>query len=107
MYCWNTIVVCCCCCLELSQFFAELSSDKEEEEGVELDSLPCYLPGLMGCRNVESYEWLNRIEEGTYGVVHRAKDKKTGVCGIGWSGRHVSCWLVRVSYRGQRGRGIS
>ena len=47
---------------------------------MELDCLPCYLPGLMGCRNVECYEWLNRIEEGTYGVVHRAKDKKTGRC---------------------------
>ena len=50
-------------------------------------TLPCYLPGLMGCRNVECYEWLNRIEEGTYGVVHRAKDKKTG--GYGVVGRWV------------------
>lgn len=41
--------------------------------------LPCYLPALMGCRNVEeNYDYLNKIEEGTYGVVHRAKDKKTG-----------------------------
>ena len=42
------------------------------------DELPLYLPALMGCRSVESYEWLNRIEEGTYGVVFRAKDKRTG-----------------------------
>ena len=42
------------------------------------DKLPLYLPALMGCRSVESYEWLNRIEEGTYGVVFRAKDKRTG-----------------------------
>lgn len=41
--------------------------------------LPCYLPALMGCRSVEeNYDYLNKIEEGTYGVVHRAKDKKTG-----------------------------
>ena len=46
--------------------------EEEEKEGA------VYLPQLMGCRNVESFEWLNRIEEGTYGVVHRAKDKKTG-----------------------------
>lgn len=40
--------------------------------------LPPYYPALYGCRNVEEYEWLNRIEEGTYGVVYRAKDKRTG-----------------------------
>lgn len=40
--------------------------------------LPSYLPALMGCKNVESYEWLDRIEEGTYGVVYKAKDKRTG-----------------------------
>ena len=42
--------------------------------------LPPYYPALYGCRNVEEYEWLNRIEEGTYGVVYRAKDKRTGKC---------------------------
>lgn len=40
--------------------------------------LPPYLPALMGCKNVESYEWLDRIEEGTYGVVYKAKDRRTG-----------------------------
>ncbi|ESO89927.1 hypothetical protein LOTGIDRAFT_164624 [Lottia gigantea] len=29
-----------------------------------------------GCRSVEEFRCLNRIEEGTYGVVYRAKDKK-------------------------------
>ena len=43
-------------------------------------NLPTYYPALYGCRNVEEYEWLNRIEEGTYGVVYRAKDKRTGKC---------------------------
>ena len=32
----------------------------------------------MRCRRVESYERLNRIDEGTYGVVYRARDKSTG-----------------------------
>lgn len=39
--------------------------------------LPKYLPALQGCRSVEEFLCLNRIEEGTYGVVYRAKDKKT------------------------------
>ena len=46
---------------------------------VEDDSnLPPYLPAIQGCRSVEEFNCLNRIEEGTYGVVYRAKDKKTG-----------------------------
>ena len=57
---------------------AELDSDLESDDEFATPSQLVYLPGLMGCRNVESFEWLNRIEEGTYGVVHRAKDKKTG-----------------------------
>lgn len=33
---------------------------------------------LQGCRSVFEYEKLNKINEGTYGVVYKAKDKKTG-----------------------------
>ncbi|XP_010550725.1 PREDICTED: cyclin-dependent kinase G1-like [Tarenaya hassleriana] len=33
---------------------------------------------LLGIRNVDEYEKLNKISEGTYGVVYRARDKKTG-----------------------------
>jgi len=32
---------------------------------------------LAGCRSVFEYEQLNKIDEGTYGVVFRARDKKT------------------------------
>jgi len=35
-------------------------------------------PALVSCRSVDNYEKLNRIEEGAYGVVYRAKDKETG-----------------------------
>ena len=35
-------------------------------------------PALAGCRSVDNYEKLNRIEEGAYGVVFRARDKSTG-----------------------------
>ncbi|XP_042906651.1 cyclin-dependent kinase 11B isoform X1 [Parasteatoda tepidariorum] len=40
-------------------------------------TLPTYLPAIQGCRSVEEFSCLNRIEEGTYGVVYRAKDKRT------------------------------
>ena len=32
---------------------------------------------VQGCRSVEEFHCLNRIEEGTYGVVYRAEDRKT------------------------------
>ena len=41
------------------------------------DDLPPYLPSIFGCRSVEEFHCLNKIEEGTYGVVYRARDKKT------------------------------
>ena len=41
------------------------------------DLLPAYFPAIQGCRSVEEFQCLNRIEEGTYGVVYRAKDKRT------------------------------
>lgn len=63
----------------LSSELDEKDKDIDSDGGNDGAALPCYLPALMGCRNVECFEWLNRIEEGTYGVVHRAKDKKTGV----------------------------
>lgn len=40
-------------------------------------TLPPYLPSVHGCRSVAEFQCLNRIEEGTYGVVYRAKDKRT------------------------------
>ncbi|KAJ7567215.1 hypothetical protein O6H91_02G137200 [Diphasiastrum complanatum] len=33
---------------------------------------------LKGCRSVDEFERLNKIDEGTYGVVYRARDKNTG-----------------------------
>lgn len=54
---------------------SDVGKDKEKEEETKL---PPYYPAVRGCRNVEEFQWLNRIEEGTYGVVYRAKDKRTG-----------------------------
>lgn len=36
-----------------------------------------YYCATQGCRSVEEFECLNKIEEGTFGVVYRAKDKKS------------------------------
>lgn len=33
---------------------------------------------LQGCRSVDEFERLNKIDEGTYGVVYRARDKESG-----------------------------
>ncbi|KAG0174869.1 hypothetical protein DFQ28_008580 [Apophysomyces sp. BC1034] len=35
-------------------------------------------PVIAACRHVDSYERLNRIEEGSYGIVFRARDRDTG-----------------------------
>jgi cell division cycle 2-like len=35
-------------------------------------------PSITGCRSVYAFERLNHIEEGSYGVVFRARDKQTG-----------------------------
>ncbi|XP_014260844.1 cyclin-dependent kinase 11B [Cimex lectularius] len=55
----------------------EVAHDGEEEMELEKDTLPPYLPAIQGCRSVEEFQCLNRIEEGTYGVVYRAIDKRT------------------------------
>ncbi|XP_077292009.1 cyclin dependent kinase 11B pitslre isoform X2 [Arctopsyche grandis] len=47
---------------------------KTPEEKIDL---PPYYPALQGCRSVEEFQCLNRIEEGTFGVVYRARDKTT------------------------------
>lgn len=51
----------------------QASPEVEPEE----DVLPPYYPAIQGCRSVEEFQCLNRIEEGTYGVVYRARDKRT------------------------------
>lgn len=39
--------------------------------------LPTYFPGIDGCRSVDEFKILNRIEEGTFGVVYRATELAT------------------------------
>ncbi|KRY51466.1 Cyclin-dependent kinase 11B, partial [Trichinella britovi] len=54
------------------------SSKNDDSPSDSIQKLPVYYPSIMGCRSVEEYHCLNRIEEGTYGVVYRAMEKRTG-----------------------------
>lgn len=69
-----------------SDFEKEKPSDRQIDDKIEQNSkkeaspesdLPNYYPGLQGCRSVEEFKCLNRIAEGTYGIVYRAQDKRT------------------------------
>eukprot|EP01018_Ginkgo_biloba_P004292 Gb_36477 [translate_table: standard] len=58
-------------------------SDSEEGQSPVTPASPPHPPQrtidmLQGCRSVDEFERLNRIDEGTYGVVYRARNKKTG-----------------------------
>lgn len=56
-------------------------SQSESDSENERDSVPPpqrSVNMLQCCRSVDEFERLNKIDEGTYGVVYRAKDKKTG-----------------------------
>ncbi|CBI15625.3 unnamed protein product, partial [Vitis vinifera] len=64
---------------------AESSSGLDSEDGNEVhlpvESLPPpqrSVNMLQECRSVFEYDRLNKINEGAYGVVYRARDKKTG-----------------------------
>jgi cell division cycle 2-like len=71
---------------EIKYFFFRMTSiTKSTSNTEELQSsrpaiaLPInyYYCAIQGCRSVDEFECLNKIEEGAYGVVFRAKDKKT------------------------------
>ncbi|KAL2559923.1 Protein kinase superfamily protein [Forsythia ovata] len=56
------------------------SEDQNRSSGTPEPAVPPQrsLKMLQGCRSVDEFERLNKIDEGTYGVVFRARDKKTG-----------------------------
>uniref|UniRef100_A0A0N5A2B3 cyclin-dependent kinase n=1 Tax=Parastrongyloides trichosuri TaxID=131310 RepID=A0A0N5A2B3_PARTI len=68
---------------ELTDVQKKLFSQEELEEMEEnyqkklIASLPTYYAGISGCRSVNEYKSLNRIQEGTFGVVFRAQCKRT------------------------------
>lgn len=50
----------------------------EHEQPQRRLATPRHMPALSGCRSVDNFEKLNRVEEGTYGVVYKARDRTTG-----------------------------
>ncbi|KAF3785349.1 hypothetical protein EJ110_NYTH28198 [Nymphaea thermarum] len=57
---------------------SRLGSNTDEEVDVDDNSGKGDKKDALVCRSVDEFERLNRIDEGTYGVVYRAKNKKTG-----------------------------
>jgi len=67
--------------LNLTDINDDIESDKEEHVQIDDDSKREILsrrkenPFLQGCNSIENYMYLNKIHEGAYGVVFRARDK--------------------------------
>ncbi|KAM7483444.1 hypothetical protein LguiB_008027 [Lonicera macranthoides] len=62
---------------------SNLDSDAEDDNDcsrIQVSAFPKHrrINMLQGCRSVFEYEKLNKINEGTYGVVFKAMDKETG-----------------------------
>ena len=61
----------------------ELEKIEERTQNYYISKLPKYFPGLRGCRSVSEYNCLNKIDEGTFGIVYRAQEKRTGeICAL-------------------------
>eukprot|EP00250_Pteridium_aquilinum_P012882 c21003_g1_i1 orf=383-3004(-) len=56
----------------------EVDSEEEEQSRTQVAQPVRVINMLQGCRSVDEFERLNKIDEGTYGVVYRARNKKTG-----------------------------
>ncbi|XP_068326004.1 cyclin-dependent kinase G-2-like [Pyrus communis] len=62
----------------VSQSEADSDDDNNSRETAEPAAPPQRSVNMLqGCRSVDEFERLNKIDEGTYGVVYRAMDKKT------------------------------
>ncbi|KAK2389319.1 cyclin-dependent kinase G-2 [Trifolium repens] len=70
------------CKSDTSGSHTNTDSEREDDDGSDSMEPPApphrVVNMLQGCRSVDEFERLNKIDEGTYGVVFRAKDKKTG-----------------------------
>ncbi|KAI8107574.1 hypothetical protein M9435_002602 [Picochlorum sp. BPE23] len=60
-----------------------IPESRTQEDSEEVVPFKHEVSMMKGCRSVERYEKLNRISEGTYGVVYRAKERETGrICAL-------------------------
>eukprot|EP00198_Chlamydomonas_reinhardtii_P012719 XP_001702056.1 cyclin dependent kinase [Chlamydomonas reinhardtii] len=67
----------------LAELMRQAKARQQEQERGGAGSAPGQIANLAECRSVDEYERLNRISEGTYGVVFRARCKKTGrICAL-------------------------
>eukprot|EP00252_Welwitschia_mirabilis_P000125 TRINITY_DN1008_c0_g1_i1.p1 TRINITY_DN1008_c0_g1~~TRINITY_DN1008_c0_g1_i1.p1 ORF type:complete len:816 (-),score=171.29 TRINITY_DN1008_c0_g1_i1:812-3259(-) len=58
---------------------ADVESPEDPKKPISSEQTPQrMIDMLQGCRSVDEFERLNKIDEGTYGVVYRARNKKTG-----------------------------
>ncbi len=60
------------------------SSNFDESDSLSLNKkeISTYYCAIQGSRTVDDFELLNKIEEGTYGVVYRARDKRTSILAV-------------------------
>ncbi|EFA10357.1 cyclin-dependent kinase 11B isoform X1 [Tribolium castaneum] len=61
---------------KLSEEIIERPDEPDEKPEYD-ETLPPYYPAIEGCRSLDEFQCLNRIAEGTYGVVYRFRDKRT------------------------------
>ncbi|KAF9423437.1 hypothetical protein HW555_001246 [Spodoptera exigua] len=55
------------------------SSNMNEEDNQDItDSKSPFHSEFQDCRSIDEFQYLNKIDEGAFGVVHRAKDRQTG-----------------------------
>ncbi|KAI9108804.1 hypothetical protein K1719_020109 [Acacia pycnantha] len=75
----------------VEKLFVDNMDEDEEHSGSSYVSHPSSNPedgglvamqrntnGIQSCRSVSEFEMIKKINEGTYGIVYKAKDKKTG-----------------------------
>lgn len=64
--------------------FSSVQETNEDAKVEEVITETAYIPKrkfnplLEGCRSIDEYDPLNKIDEGSYGIVFRAKERATG-----------------------------
>ena len=59
----------------------KITGKRKEAEGVDSGEVVrkrARIPGLEGCRSIENFTHIEKIDEGSYGIVYKARDNQTG-----------------------------